>query len=122
MRWVSLAATSRSKASRQSTPELLAWLDAGTSPRLSRRSLTTGPAFCDNPVWSRPRTTNPSSIAAVPSTWLTVITPVPPMPDRRTVKLSPATSGTGSGSPAPGSPDIADRRPGRLARPVGVDA
>ena len=56
-RWVSLAATRRSNAIRQSTPELLAWLDAGTSPRLRRRSLTTGPAFCDSPVWSRPRTT-----------------------------------------------------------------
>ena len=56
-RCVSLAATRRSNAIRQSTPELLAWFDAGTSPRLRRRSLTTGPAFCDRPVWSRPRTT-----------------------------------------------------------------
>ena len=113
-RWVSLAATRRSNASRQSTPALLAWFDTGTSPRLSRRSLTTGPAFCDSPVWSSPRTTQPSSIAAVPSTWLTVITPVPPMPDSRTVKLSVGTTAVGAGNPAPGSPVMPDGRPGRL--------
>ena len=105
-RCVSLAATSRSKASRQSTPELLAWFEAGTSPRLSRRSLTTGPAFCDSPVWSRPRTTSPSSIAAVPRTWLTVITPVPPMPESRTVKASSGTIGCGAGRPAAASPSM----------------
>ena len=30
----------------------------------------------------------------MPRTWLTVITPVPPMPERRTVKASVGTSGT----------------------------
>ena len=119
-RWVSLAATSRSNASRQSTPALLAWFDTGTSPRLRRRSLTTGPAFCDSPVWSRPRTTQPSSIAAVPRIWLTVITPVPPMPDRRTVKRSVGTTAVGAGRSAPGSP-ASDGRPCALAAGV-VDA
>ena len=46
-----------------------------------RRSDTTGPPFWERPVWSRPRTCSPSINAAMPSTWLTVTTPVPPMPD-----------------------------------------
>ena len=40
----------------------------------------------------------------MPSTWLTVMTPVPPMPEKRTVNASAGTCGTGSGRPAPGSP------------------
>ena len=45
----------------------------------------------------------------MPSTWLTVITPVPPMPERRTVKASAGTSGTGVGQPGAGV--AASRRP-----------
>ena len=68
------------------------------TPRVMRTSLVTGPAFCDSPVWSRPRTSKPSSIAAVPMIWLTVMTPVPPMPDSRTVNRSASTIGRGAGS------------------------
>ncbi len=87
-----------SNARKQSTPAALAWFDAVGAPRDMRTSLVTGPAFCERPVWSRPRTSNPSSIAAVPMIWLTVMTPVPPMPDRRTVNRSGSTIGCGSGS------------------------
>ena len=69
----SLAAASMSNASTQSTPAALAWFDAARRRSVMRMSLVTGPAFCDRPVWSRPRTSKPSSIAAVPMIWLTVI-------------------------------------------------
>jgi hypothetical protein len=41
----------------------------------------------------------PSSIAAVPRIWLTVTTPVPPMPLSRTVQSSRSTTIAGAGSP-----------------------
>ena len=77
-----------------SIPAALAWFVAGASVRVIRRSLTTGPAFWDRPVWSRPRTWRPAIIAAVPRIWLTVTTPVPPIPVIRTVNTVPSTSGS----------------------------
>src|SRR5438093_6169265 len=55
------------------------------------------PAFWLSPVWSRPRTCLPSSSAAVPSTWFTVTTPVPPMPIMK-ILASRGTLSAGSGS------------------------
>ena len=46
---------------------------------------TTGPAFWLRPVWSTARAGRPSILAAAPSSWLTVTTPVPPMPGMRIV-------------------------------------
>ena len=96
---------------RQSTPAMLAWFEAAASPLVIRRSLTTGPAFCDRPVWSSPRTWNPASIAAVPSTWLTVTTPVPPIPVSRTVNSSGSTSAAAGAAMSAGGQDwpAADR-------------
>ena len=71
---------------------------AGSGSRERRRSQTTGPPFCERPVWSSPDTYRPSSSAAMPSTWFTVTTPVPPMPIMRTPKSSSPTSRAGSGS------------------------
>ena len=80
------AATSRSSASSRSadsSPTALA--PSGVpgpsgSRGHSRRWETTGPAFWLSPVWSRPVIRSPSRNAAVASTWLSVTTPVPPMP------------------------------------------
>ena len=65
-----------------------ALLAAASGSRVMRRSEITGPPFCERPVWSRPETCRPSISAAMPSTWFTVTTPVPPMPIIRTPKSS----------------------------------
>ena len=105
------AATSRSKATITSAWPLPRRAVAGPPIRFSRRSPTTVPAFCDSPIWSRPRTSKPSNIAAVPSTWLTVTTPVPPIPHMRTDTSSGPTSGTGSGSSSGGSGRVPSPEP-----------
>ena len=109
------AATSRSKATMTSAWPLPRRAVAGPPIRLSRRSPTTVPAFCDSPIWSRPRTSKPSNIAAVPSTWFTVTTPVPPIPHMRTDTSSGPTSGTGSGSSSGGSGRVSPPEPSLAA-------
>ena len=100
----SAPATSWSNAMSTSTEPDVALFDGWGSVRDSRTSLTTGPAFCDSPVWSSPRTWKPCSIAAVPSTCDVVTTPVPPMPLNRMVSSStPAERGAGMMVGATGS-------------------
>ena len=109
--WRSLIATSWSNASSTSTEPEVALLEATGCDRDRRRSLTTGPAFCESPVWSRPRTWKSASIAAVPRIWLIVTTPVPPMPLSRMVHSSTSVS-VGAGS----SPERPASRAALLAR------
>ena len=68
-----------------------------------RRSDVTGPPFWLSPVWSRPATCRPSISAAIPTIWLTVTTPVPPMPIMRSVKSSASKTGSGAGSATSGA-------------------
>ena len=103
------AATSRSNATMTSAWPLPRRAVAGPPIRFNRRSPTTVPAFCDSPIWSRPRTSKPSNIAAVPSTWFTVTTPVPPIPHMRTDTSSGSVSGTGSSSSSGGSGRMSPR-------------
>ena len=58
---------------------------------------TTGPAFWLRPVWSTEWVARPSILAAAASIWLTVTTPVPPMPGMRRVAPAAGTMRVGSG-------------------------
>ena len=92
-------ATRRSKAnSRSAWPAATRLLPERWVEEM-RMSLTTGPAFCDSPVWSSPATSEPSNIAAVPIIWDTVTTPVPPMPVIWTLR-SVSVHGGGSAMPS----------------------
>ena len=102
-RFESAEAPSRSKPRYTSTLPAGALLADASAPREMRRSETTGPPFWDRPVWSSPRTSSPSIRAAMPSTWLTVTTPVPPTPIMRTPHSASLTTGSGSGSDAGGA-------------------
>ena len=62
---------------------------------------TTGPAFWLRPVWSTACALMPSILAAAPRSWLTVTTPVPPMPGMRMVTPEPGTMSAGAGRGAP---------------------
>src|SRR5215211_8881475 len=60
-----------------------------------RMSETTGPPFCESPVWSSPAVCLPSRSAAMPRICATVTTPVPPMP---IILTTPSAGIDGSGS------------------------
>ena len=70
---------------------------------------TTGPPFWLRPVWSSSATCRPSISAATPITWLTVTTPVPPIPIIRSVNSSSLTRRSGSRSSTEGSGTSAAR-------------
>ena len=61
-----------------------------------RTWLTTAPPFCASPVMSSVDTKAPSRWAAVPSSWATVTTPVPPMPATTTLAVTRFGIGVGS--------------------------
>ena len=98
-----LVAETRSKTSMASAPPSMTRLDAVMSALLSvlvmRRFETTVPPFWARPVWSRPFANLPSNSAAVEMIWLTVTTPVPPMPMSKTLP-SAGTDGSAGTSPA----------------------
>ena len=64
---------------------------------------TTGPAFWLRPVWSTEWAGRSSMRAAAASIWLTVTTPVPPMPGIRSVAPAAGMIRVGSGASVPSS-------------------
>ena len=67
-----------STASAEATPMRGAY--SGSPDAAKRTKLITAPFFCASPVTSSTVTPLPSRCAAMPSSWPTVTTPVPPMP------------------------------------------
>ena len=81
-----------------SPPSSAAPLSPSAPSRRTFRFDSTGPPFWARPVWSRPLAVLPSSRAAVASIWLTVTTPVPPMP---IIRMLPSSMRSGSGRSSP---------------------